>query len=270
MTPGAALPKLFRMGGGCMAPEEFRSRWPGASRGKRKEGRIPMAAVAAEPIGSSKLHKQILGRQPEQGRDPEPGQGGGRRVRQPPVHRRDGHRQERHHPGRDLRPRHRRRAVDRRLLDRRLHPDRRIGHVPHPGPLDLRRHPLGPAASTRPPASSAGSTTRTAIPSPATPAASSTASSSGWPSSATPTRPARSWSSSSSPRTATRSRPLPHDRAGYFDFSTDLAYDRPQGHGHGARADGDRRRGQPPRGRDRPARDRLRVRRRPRAPPTAR
>ena len=33
-------------------------------------------------------------------------------------------------PAGDLRPRHRRRAVDRRLLDRRVHPHRRIGHVP--------------------------------------------------------------------------------------------------------------------------------------------
>ena len=32
--------------------------------------------------------------------------------------------------------------MDRRLLDRRLHPHRRIGHVPHAGSVHLRRHPL--------------------------------------------------------------------------------------------------------------------------------
>ena len=58
-------------------------------------------------------------------------------------------------------------------------------------------------------------------------------------------------------------KPLPHDEAGYFDFSTDLARRSPAGHGQRARGLRHSRRGRPPRGGARPARDRLPVRRRP-------
>ena len=112
-------------------------------------------------------------------------------------------------------------------------------------------------------ASSATSSRPAASRSPATRAASSGARSSARRSSATSSTWARSSSSSSSAARMTATiEPLPHDQAGYFDFSTDLAHDDPPGHGRRPRGVRDPRRGGPPRGRGRPARDRLRVRRR--------
>ena len=57
--------------------------------------------------------------------------------------------------------------------------------------------------------------------------------------------------------------PLPHDLAGYFDFSTDLAQEVRQDMVDALEAFGISGRGGPSRGRGRPARDRLRVLRRP-------
>ena len=54
--------------------------------------------------------------------------------------------------------------------------------------------------------------------------------------------------------------PLPHDQAGYFDVTTDLAADVRKEMVERARRPGHRGRGEPPRGRGRPARDRLQVR----------
>ncbi len=53
--------------------------------------------------------------------------------------------------------------------------------------------------------------------------------------------------------------PLPHDQAGYFDFSTDLAQEIRQDMVDALEAFGHQGRGGPPRGRRRAARDRLRV-----------
>ena len=126
-------------------------------------------------------------------------------------------------PAKHLRACHRRRAVDRRLLDRRLHPHRRVRHVPDAGSVDLRGDPLGDGRAHDRPRDLLGPQPEWR-PLPGRPARRpATASSSDWPSSATPTRPARSWSSSSSDKDGDEISPLPHDRAGYFDYSTDLA-----------------------------------------------
>ncbi|CAA9537648.1 MAG: Glutamine synthetase type I, partial [uncultured Thermomicrobiales bacterium] len=192
-------------------------------------------------------------------RHPEADHRRGDRVRQPPVHRRDGDGQERDRARQDLRPHRRRRAMDRRLLDRRLHPDRRVGHVPPAGSLHVpdpalgarRLHHragdlLGPQPQRRP---VSGRSARR------------------------PDAPARE---------AGRARLRLHGRAGagVLPLREERRRDRPpaarprrllrlldrprlhdpQGHGPPPGPDGDRGRGQPPRGRRRPARDRFRVR----------
>ena len=53
---------------------------------------------------------------------------------------------------------------------------------------------------------------------------------------------------------------LPHDKAGYFDYSMDLAYTVRKDMVKALKRHGHRRRGQPPRSRHRSARDRLRIR----------
>ena len=62
MTRSAGISRLFRMAGGCNLPGAFRSFRPGKWRGGRKVE--SMVAAVAEPIGASKLHKQILGDSP--------------------------------------------------------------------------------------------------------------------------------------------------------------------------------------------------------------
>ena len=193
---------------GANLPEEFRSWRPVVSGVVEGRSRSMVAAVA-EAIGSSKLHKQILGDSPSKREVLN-------RVQEEGVEFVDlqftdvmGHVKSVTIPCVDLRARHRRRAVDRRLVDRRVHAYRGIGHVPHAGPVHLRRHSLGPAASTPRPASSAGSTTPMAPRSRATRAASCCASWNDSPSLATRSRPVPSWSSSCSRRTATRSHRCP-------------------------------------------------------------
>ena len=173
-------------------------------------------------------------------------------------------------PAGDLRACHRGRAVDRRLVDRRVHPHRRIGHVPDARSLDLRR--CFPGRPIRIP------TARVICwvfnpngdPFPGDPRGVlyrqlERLAKLGY---LYKTGPELEFFLFS--KDGDEISPLPHDRGGYFDFSTDLASHDPQGHGDRARQDGDRGRGQPPRGRDRPARDRLRIRRRACRPPTAR
>ena len=124
-------------------------------------------------------------------------------------------------PASHLRAHHRRRAVDRRLVDRRLHPHRRVDMYLMP---DLSTFAVIPWERGE-------FTTARVIcwvfnpngdPFPGDPRGVLLRQLERLASSATPTTPGRSWSSSSSARTATTS-PLPHDRGGYFDLSTDLA-----------------------------------------------
>ncbi|CAA9582554.1 MAG: Glutamine synthetase type I, partial [uncultured Thermomicrobiales bacterium] len=197
----------------------------------------------------------------EQGRDPQARRRRGGPVRQPPVHRRDGDGQERHHPGQHPRPHHRRRAVDRRLLDRRLHPDRRVRHVPHAGPLHLRRDPLGARRVHHRPHHLLGllperrplprRPPRRAAPPVGAPRPARLHLQDRAGAGVLPLHPGERRDRPPAARPRRLLRPLHRPRR-----------HRPQGHGQGPDRDGDRRRGEPPRGRLRPARDRLRVRRR--------
>ena len=167
-------------------------------------------------------------------------------------------------PVRPVRGRDRPRQVVRRLVDRGLRPHRRERHVPRCPTWPPSPSSPGSAARTRPRASSAGSTSPNGELFPGDPRARAAARS--W-------SEARRWATRYNtgpelefflfrPKEGDGSRRCRTTEAGYFDFSTDLAGDVRKEMVQRARGDGHQGRDQPPRGRHRPARDRLRVRRR--------
>ena len=165
-----------------------------------------------------------------------------------PIHQLEGSRPARH--------------LVRRQLDRGLHPDRRERPVPHARHEHVRRDPVaegvGPARHR--PRHLRRVHARAASRSSATRAASCASRSSGRASSATSSTPGPELEFFLFRRDEDgRIAPLPHDQAGYFDFSTDLAQEVRQDMVDALGGVRDPRGGGPSRGRGRPARDRLRV-----------